>query len=602
MSFERRALIAFAASILLFLIYDAVYLSPRMKEQRARKQAEEIASGDTVTAQPAAPPAPEPTLDTSESTTTPRLDDFESPMDTVTVAARHFVVASPLYEFTLTTAGGEMSSARLLHYLTDDEPVELFPQNPGWTYERALNVALSGGGSVSLHGVSFDAFVGGGGSRLNDGERIDVDAQRGYTDILMRGTLADGRIVERSYRFYIDRYAFDAGVKVSSEQFPDVTTATWGIGPGMTATERNVNDDQGNFKASVLLGEEHHRLKPSHFSNKSRETYQGTLSWLSVQTKYFMTAIVPTEPTRAEVEIVGNKEGHRVSGRAAMPIAARGGFASQTVRVYVGPLDFSRVEGLGVGLERNIEMGMKVVRPVSWLVLRAMIWMHKVVPNYGWVIIIISVLTKVLFYRLTHKSFKSMKEMQALQPKLQALKEKYGDDRQRLSQETMKLYKEAGVNPLGGCLPMLLQMPVFIALFNVLKFTIEVRGARWIGWIDDLSQQDVLFTLPFPLPFLGDAFSVLPILMGASMFAQSKLGGSPTGGPSSTVPAGFNTLLPIVFTVLFYKMPSGLVLYWIVNTVLSVAQQYYIHRESTVAVETSNQKTPTKRRLKTKER
>jgi YidC/Oxa1 family membrane protein insertase len=136
------------------------------------------------------------------------------------------------------------------------------------------------------------------------------------------------------------------------------------------------------------------------------------------------------------------------------------------------------------------------------------------------------------------------------------------------------------VNPLGGCLPMLLQMPVFIALFNVLKFTIEVRGEPWVLWITDLSKPDVLATLPISLPLVGDALSLLPILMGASMLAQSKLGGSPTGGTgASPMPAGFNTLLPVVFTFMFYKMPSGLVLYWIVNTVLSVAQQWYIHRE-----------------------
>jgi len=199
-----------------------------------------------------------------------------------------------------------------------------------------------------------------------------------------------------------------------------------------------------------------------------------------------------------------------------------------------------------------------------------------VVPNYGIVVILISILTKVLFYRLTHQSFKSMKQMQDLQPRLQELKDKYGDDRRRLSEETMRLYKEAGVNPLGGCLPMVLQMPVFVALFNVFRYTIELRGAPFVGWIHDLSQQDVLFRFPFTLPLIGNAFSLLPLIMGGAMFAQSKLGQSPTGQTSTTVPPGFNTMLPIVFTVLFYRMPSGLVIYWIINTVMSVAQQYYI--------------------------
>jgi len=250
------------------------------------------------------------------------------------------------------------------------------------------------------------------------------------------------------------------------------------------------------------------------------------------------------------------------------------------MHVYLGPMSFDTVKALGVGLEKTIEMGMKFIRPVSGVVLWSLKALHRFIPNYGWVIVVISLLTKILFYRLTHKSFKSMKEMQDLQPRLQALKEKYGDDRKRVSEETMKLYKEAGVNPVGGCLPMLLQMPVFIALFNVLQYTIELRGAPFVGWITDLSQQDVLFKLPISLPLIGDNFSLLPIIMGGAMFAQSKLGGSPTGQSSSAVPPGFNTLLPVVFTVLFYKMPSGLVIYWIINTVMSVAQQYYIVKDS----------------------
>ncbi|UCG52606.1 MAG: membrane protein insertase YidC, partial [Candidatus Latescibacterota bacterium] len=273
------------------------------------------------------------------------------------------------------------------------------------------------------------------------------------------------------------------------------------------------------------------------------------------------------------------------------------GYVDQTVDLYLGPIDYGILKSFGRGLERNVDMGVKIFRPVSQGILWSLVKLYKVIPNYGIVIIILSVFTKILFYRLTHKSFKSMRDMQALQPKLQALKEKYKDDRQKISQETMKLYKEAGVNPLGGCLPMLLQMPVFIALFNVLRNTIELRRAPFAGWINDLSQQDVLFRLPVSLPFIGDAFSVLPILMGAGMLFQSKIGGSIAGPSSSaTQPKAFTYMLPIVFTVLFYRMPSGLVLYWIVNTVLSVAQQYYINKgvDKEERAKASNSPTPPK--------
>jgi YidC/Oxa1 family membrane protein insertase len=272
----------------------------------------------------------------------------------------------------------------------------------------------------------------------------------------------------------------------------------------------------------------------------------------------------------------GIKQTHRISEVVTVPVKTAGSQVTQSMQVYLGPLEYKLVQATGVGLERNVEFGWNFIRPVSHAVLWSMQKLYHVIPNYGLVVIIISILTKVLFYRLTHKSFKSMKQMQDLQPRLQALKEKYGDDKRRMSEETMKLYREAGVNPLGGCLPMLLQMPVFIALFNVFRYTIELRGAPFVGWINDLSQQDVLFRLPFSIPFMGDAFSLLPLLMGASMWAQSKLGQSPTGQTSAAIPPGFNTLLPVVFTVMFYKMPSGLVIYWIINTVMSVAQQYYI--------------------------
>ncbi len=248
------------------------------------------------------------------------------------------------------------------------------------------------------------------------------------------------------------------------------------------------------------------------------------------------------------------------------------------IDVYLGPIDYTTLKAFNRGLEKNVEMGFWLFRPVSSVILWSFLWLHKFIPNYGIVILLLSIVTKVLFYRLTHKSFKSMRDLQSLQPRIQALKDKYGDDKQKLSQATMKLYKEAGVNPLGGCLPMVLQMPVFIALFNVLRSTIELRGAPFFGWMNDLSQQDVLATLPITLPFIGNAVSVLPILMGVGMLVQSKIGGSITG-PTSTAaqPKAFQYLLPVVFTVLFYRMPSGLVLYWLVNTVLSVAQQYYIN-------------------------
>ncbi len=578
---ERRALLAFVASMALFLLYDALYLAPKTKEQRAKREAAQQemarlqkheAAGDTIGSS-ATPPALSPQAPTDS------LASAFAPIDTSAAVgpSKTIVVASPLYEITLDARGAAIESVHLVQFHYRGGPVELLPAGDSWFGDRMFSTAVRGSSSeLALDAVSFDAAAR--SKALANGDRVEV-ADGDSVDVVFRAS-GPGGFVERSYRFYGNRYDFRSTLRASDGIAPGAETVVWSMGPGLQSTEENVKDDQMRFRGSVLLGEELHRKRPGDFGRSNVESFSGTLNWATLQNKYFLAAVFPPQPVRADVEMAGIKSDHRISQRIAVPAQAARGEISSEMRGYFGPMNFKLLEGIGAGLEKNVEFGWKFIRPVSVAVLWAMNALHRVIPNYGWVIIIISVLTKVLFYRLTHKSFTSMKEMQDLQPRLAALKEKYGSDRRRLSEETMKLYKEAGVNPLGGCLPMVLQMPVFIALFNVLSHAVELRGAPWIGWIHDLSQQDILFKLPMSLPLIGDNFSLLPLLMGAAMFAQSKLGGSPTGQPGNPMPPGFNTILPIVFTFLFYKMPSGLVIYWIINTSLSVAQQYYIVRST----------------------
>lgn len=588
---ERRALIAFVASMALFLLYDSLYLAPKMREQREQRetaqlqQAQElarlqkiedrVAPGDTISAR--SEPlglAPAPARDSLA------VSAFASP-DTSAVAdapRKRIVVASPLYEIAIDARGATIESVRLFEFADKNgQPVELLPPGESWSGDRMLSATIRGSArELVLDQVVFEATSG--SQALSDGARVVV-SENDSTDVVFRAT-GPGGTVERTYRFYGNRYDFRTVIRASEALVPGAETVMWSFGPGLTSTEENAKDDQSKFRSSVLLGEEFHRKHPGDFGRANVENFSGTLNWASLQTKYFLAAMIPPRPVRADVEMSGVKQDHRVSQKVAIPATIARGEITSEMRAFFGPLDFKLVDDLGVGLDKNVEFGWKFIRPVSVGVLWSMNALHRVIPNYGWVIVIISILTKVLFYRLTHKSFKSMKEMQDLQPRIAGLKEKFGNDRRRLSEETMKLYKEAGVNPLGGCLPMLLQMPVFIALFNVLSHAVELRGAPWIGWITDLAQQDVLFKLPASLPLIGDNFSLLPLLMGGAMWAQSKLGGSPTGQPGNPMPPGFNTILPIVFTFLFYKMPSGLVIYWIINTGLSVAQQYYIVRDT----------------------
>jgi len=199
------------------------------------------------------------------------------------------------------------------------------------------------------------------------------------------------------------------------------------------------------------------------------------------------------------------------------------------------------------------------------------------VHNYGVSIILLTILVKALFWPLTHKSYKSMKEMQKLQPRMAKLREKHKNDKQKLNQEMMALYKTYKVNPMGGCLPMVIQIPVFFALFRVLGGCIELRHAPFMLWINDLSAPDRLFNFPFQIPFMSPPYGipVLTLLMGASMFLQQKM--TPT--PGDPMQAKIMMFLPIIFTFMFINFPSGLVLYWLVNNILSIGQQYRIHRK-----------------------
>jgi YidC/Oxa1 family membrane protein insertase len=214
---------------------------------------------------------------------------------------------------------------------------------------------------------------------------------------------------------------------------------------------------------------------------------------------------------------------------------------------------------LAPGLELTVDYGWLTViaKPLHWLLSK----LHALVGNWGWAIILLTVLIKLVFYKLSETSYKSMANMRRMAPKLQSLKERYGDDKQRLNQAMMELYKKEKINPLGGCLPILVQIPVFIALYWVLIESVELRDAPWILWIQTLSEKDPYF--------------ILPVIMGVSMFIQQKL----NPAPPDPLQAKIMMSLPFVFTIFFAFFPAGLVLYWAVNNILSIAQQWYITRK-----------------------
>ncbi len=288
--------------------------------------------------------------------------------------------------------------------------------------------------------------------------------------------------------------------------------------------------------------------------NKAKFAQKADNGWLAMVQHYFVAAWLPAAGTAREFYM--RKVGEDLfSAGVIVPVAADG---KSTMSLYAGPQEQDKLEKIAPGLDLVVDYGWLTViaAPLFW-VLAAI---HKLVGNWGWAIIGLTMLLKLMFFPLSAASYKSMAKMRVLTPKLVKLKETYGDDKQRLNQEMMALYKKEKVNPLGGCLPVLVQIPVFIALYWVLLGTVEMRNAPWLGWISDLS--------------VKDPFYVLPLIMGATMFIQTKL--NPT--PPDPIQAKVMLFMPIVFTGMFLFFPAGLVLYWTVNNILSIAQQWQITR------------------------
>ncbi len=331
---------------------------------------------------------------------------------------------------------------------------------------------------------------------------------------------------------------------------------------GVASTEKNTKDEYTYFKGYAFLGDE--LLEPSApEGGQDIEKQTGNTRWTAVKTKYFISAIIP-ETFAVGAEVVGTT----IDGVPSYKTLLRQTVSSSNrYNLYFGPLDYNQIESLGVGLENTMNLGWAVIRPLGRLVTWSLKKMYGLIPNYGVVVILFAILVKILLNPLTKKQMVSTRKTQALQPQIQRLKEKYKNDPQKLNKAQMALFKEKGVNPMGGCLPLLLQMPILISFFTVFRSTIEFRGAPFVGWINDLSSPDTLTTIGgFPL-------NILPFLMGATMFLQQKYM-SPTGdggGQQKFMLYGMN----VVFLFLFYSFPSGLNLYYSVFNILSIVQQKY---------------------------
>jgi len=550
-----------------------------MERLAPKKEAAAPTTSDSLAAMAESPVLPPP------SAATPELAAEASTASGIFPAAQagapEVVVRTPLYQLRLTTAGGTLTELLLLDYeLQGDGKVNLIPEEQDPAHRDALGLSLTTTtGEIDLTKAQFEVQ----GDLSLTGELV-LQAGDRPRRLTLRCPARSGGAILQHYLFDAESYVI--GYELEIERGPDLAgvsgyTLLWDR--GLATTEANEKDDWASFKASARVDGAVHQRKMGGFgggSGEKTDTQAGDIDWVSLQTKYFTVAIIPESQEIGTVRLQSEGRTHRLGMDLTHPTAWRRG-PVETYRLYMGPIDYALLKQQGRGLEEIVDLGWKFVRPVSKVILSFMNFLYGVIPNYGVVILILSTLTQFLFWPLTQKSFTSMRKMQNLQPMVQALKERYKDNPQEMNRQMMALWKKEGVNPMGGCMPMVVQIPVLFALYAVLRSSIDLRGAPFILWMDNLAAPDVLFTLPISLPFLGNAFSLLPLLMGAAMIWRSAM--SPTM-PSTTPGAAQQQMLmkwfmPIMMIVIFYNMPSGLVLYWLVNSLLGIWQQVLINRK-----------------------
>lgn len=564
---NRRAILAILLSTLAILAYEMFFLPkapPRGTDQEVAGKVIDPLVGEEVpgiesTDPPAAFNSAPEQAQAGESGFAAAPD---APLSDDPVAAKTVTIETPLYRVKIKTLGGVVSSAELLQYENDerDGPVQLVaPDSPGGL---TLSLATKEG-NVSLEKLVFRA----------DRDRIQINNPEDSETLILEQRLATGITIRRTFTFTGDSYRVDMRQEIARETgSQEVFSYKLAWKPGVALTEGRPEIEKDQVGAVTMAGTDVVRDK-THKIDEEGELHPSNVKWTAIKGKYFAVALQFEGEPGAEVLVRKAPAVERAWFEAKIPVRSPMG-SSDSFGLYIVPLDYEVLLAEGHGLERMLDLGWAIIEPISRVLLKFMNFVYRFIPNYGWVIIIVSVVSKLILHPLSRKQFQSMKDMQKVQGPMTKLREKHKDEPQKLNKEMMELYKREGINPMGGCFPMLLQMPVFFALFQVLNKTIELRHAPWFGWINDLSRPEVLFEMPFAIPFLGTGFSLLPIVMGGLMFWQQKMS---TVDPRQKAMV---YMMPILFTFLFYRFPSGLVLYWLVNNVMSIAQQRSIHKAS----------------------
>ena len=515
----------------------------------AQVGADKAATPGVPTATPTAPTGPTPTAPGAAPA---------APAATKTPTGEPIVVRTDMFEVELGTVGGDIRRVtffKIFSALDRTRPLTLLAPEPQHYF-----VTQSGllGDGLPTHKTLYKAAS----------RDFTLAPGAGTLEVRLSAADASGAEVVKKLVFRRGSYEIEESFEVRNTGDKPLAAHAYfqflrdGNAPSQEAAQTSAFAGVTTFHGPALYSTESKFVKVDFKDiekGKPLPVKKAKDGWVGMIQHYFVSVWLPVGST--EREFFTNKVGENLyTTGVIVPIGAiaPGATASVAVPVYIGPQETAKLEKIAPGLELVVDYGWLYIlaAPLFWV----LNWIHGLVGNWGWSIILLTILIKLVFYPLNAKAGRSMAQMKVLGPKMEKLKELYGEDRQKLNTAMMELYKTEKINPLGGCLPILVQIPVFIALYWVLLASIELRHAPWLGWIQDLSAPDPYF--------------ILPVIYAVSMFVQTKLNPQ----PADPVQARVMQMMPIMFSIFFLFFPSGLVLYWVVQNLISIVQQWYINR------------------------
>lgn len=464
--------------------------------------------------------------------------------------AQRIQVTTDLFKADIETTGGDLRRLELLkHRASEDEKANFVLLDDA--AKPMLYVAQTGliGADLPTHNAVFTA--GASSYQMADGQD--------KLEVRLSWSNASGVSVDKIYTFHRNRYDIEVSYEIKNGSSAAITPTVY------YQIVHDSESNQGSALMPTFTGGSYYteasKFKKLAFKDMEKEPLNITSNdgWVGLLQHYFVSAWIPKEGLERKfyTDKLTDKI-YRIGTKSTLGTIEPGAALTVPARLFSGPQTKRDLDATAPGLEYTVDYGWLTViaAPLFWLLDK----IHSVVKNWGVAIILLTILIKAAFFKLSASGYRSMAQMRELAPRLQSMKEKFGDDRQKMQMAMMDLYKKEKINPMGGCFPILIQVPVFIALYWVLLGSVELRHAPFFGWIKDLSAIDPYF--------------VLPILMGATMIIQTKLNPKPT----DPMQAKIMTWMPVVFSVFFFFFPAGLVLYWLVNNVLSIAQQWYVNK------------------------